>query len=146
MNLNNLKIGRRLALGFGALLALMGLLFGVALSQLFAAQKDGRAAQEYEHQAAIVAEWTSLTELNVTRTVAIAKSAGQPAVDAYFEPLMKSTSAKISELQKDLESLITSEAGKAQIAEIGPEAQGLPRGAHASSMSASRRPTRFAAG
>ena len=46
MNLNNLKIGQRLALGFGALLALMALMFGAAFMQLVSNADSGKAAEE----------------------------------------------------------------------------------------------------
>ncbi|MBP6025937.1 MAG: HAMP domain-containing protein [Piscinibacter sp.] len=119
MNLNNLKIGQRLALGFGALLALMALMFGAAFMQLVSNADSGKAAEEYDHRATAVAQWTAHTELNITRTLAIAKATGMPQVEAHFGPLMKETSAKISEIQKELETTITSEKGKALMAEVG---------------------------
>ena len=118
MSLNNLKIGKRLALGFGSLLALMGLLFATAFWQLLLNAQSTATAAEYERRAGIVAEWAGLTESNVIRTVAIAKSAGQPQVESFFAPQMKDTSAKISELQKELETVISSEKGKALLADV----------------------------
>jgi methyl-accepting chemotaxis protein len=118
MSLNNLKIGKRLALGFGSLLALMGLLFATAFWQLLLNAQSTDTAAEYERRAGIVAEWAGLTESNVIRTVAIAKSAGQPQVESFFAPQMKDTSAKISELQKELETVISSEKGKALLADV----------------------------
>ena len=50
---------------------------------------------------------------------AIAKATGMPQVEAHFGPLMKETSAKITELQKELETAVTSEKGKALMAEVG---------------------------
>ncbi|QTN24405.1 HAMP domain-containing protein [Rhizobacter sp. AJA081-3] len=118
MNLNNLKIGRRLALGFGALLALMAGMFAVAFWQLSLNTKHSLEAEEYDRRAALVGEWTGLTELNVTRTLAIAKAAGQPQVEQYFGPQMKETTAKISEIQKELEAIVVSEKGKALMATV----------------------------
>ncbi len=113
MNLNNLKIGQRLALGFGTLLTLMAMLFVFALWQLQTGMKAAAQADEYERRATVALEWSQLTELNFSRTVAVAKSAGMPQVEAYFAPLMKDTSARISELQKNLEASIDSDKGKA---------------------------------
>src|SRR5512145_466535 len=113
MSLNHLKIGKRLALGFGALLALMTLLFGVAMWQLATTASQLMKADEYDRRANVVREWRSLTELNISRAVAIAKSSGLSQLDEYYAPLMKDTSARISELQKNLEESITSEKGKA---------------------------------
>jgi len=119
MNLNNFKIGQRLALGFGALLALTAVMFAAAFTQLLANAEHSRTADEYSRRAGLAAQWTAYTELNVTRTLAIAKATGMPQVEAHFGPLMKETSAKISEIQKDLEASITSERGKALMAEVG---------------------------
>ena len=119
MSLNNLKIGKRLALGFGSLLALMALLFATAFWQLVLNAQSTSKATEYDRRAGLVTEWSALTESNIIRTVAIAKSAGMPQVEAYFAPQMKETSARISELQKELESVISSEKGKALLAEVG---------------------------
>ena len=118
MSLNNLKIGKRLALGFGSLLALMCLQFATAFWQLQLSAESTAKAAEYERRAGIVTEWAALTESNVIRTIAIAKSAGQPQVEAFFGPQMKDTSAKISELQKELETVISSEKGKALLADV----------------------------
>ncbi|MBK7529436.1 methyl-accepting chemotaxis protein [Piscinibacter sp.] len=118
MNLNNLKIGRRLALGFAALLALMAGMFAVSFWQLSLNTRHSLEAEEYDRRAALVSEWTGLTELNVTRALAIAKAAGQPQVEQHFAPQMKETSAKISEIQKELETIIVSEKGKALMATV----------------------------
>jgi methyl-accepting chemotaxis protein len=118
MNLNNLKIGTRLSIGFGAVLALLLLMVAVAYLQMV--QTD-RAMQEValnQQRAITVEEWQRKTHLNLTRTVAIAKAAGQTDVDAYFTPLIKETSQEISVLQKTVEASITSEAGRALMAAI----------------------------
>ena len=124
MNLNHLKIGRRLALGFGALLALMTLLFGVAMWQLAATSQQLVKADEYDRRANVVREWRSLTELNISRAVAIAKSAGLTQLEEYYAPLMKDTSARISELQKDLEQSIASDKGRALLAYVVDKRKG----------------------
>ena len=118
MNLNHLKIGKRLALGFGALLALMTTLFGVAMWQLAATAQQLTKSDEYDRRANIAREWRGLTELNVTRAVAIAKSSGLSQLEDYYAPLMKDTSARISELQKNLEESVTSDKGKALLADV----------------------------
>ncbi|MFT3666520.1 methyl-accepting chemotaxis protein [Piscinibacter sp.] len=119
MNLNNLKIGRRLALGFGALLALMVVISAVALAHLKTSREAGAYAVESGRRAVVTTQWTELTELNIARTVAIAKATGVPAVANHFAPQMKETSARISELQKDLEASIESEDGKRLLAAVG---------------------------
>ena len=70
MNLNNLKIGQRLAIGFGALLALMAVMFAAAFMQLLISARNSLEAETFDHRASLVARWTALTELNITRTLA----------------------------------------------------------------------------
>ena len=53
----------------------------------------------------------------MTRTLAIAKAGGQPAVEQFFAPQMKRTSVEISELQMTMQDLVTSTDGKALMAE-----------------------------
>jgi methyl-accepting chemotaxis protein len=119
MNLSQLRLGPRLALGFGAVLALVVAIVVVAWLRMSGAEADLERAEEFARRAAVMADWSSKTELNVARAMAIAKSAGQPEVEAYFVPLMKQTTEQISTLQKDLEAVIASEKGKALLATIG---------------------------
>ena len=118
MQLNNLKIGSRLAMGFGAVLALLLVMFGVAYQQMRATEAELNIASASQKRADAAYDWQSHTKLNLTRTLAIAKAAGQPDVEAYFTPLMKATSQEISRIQKDLEASITTEQGRAHMAEI----------------------------
>jgi len=118
MNLNNLKIGQRLALGFGAVLALMAALAAAAYLQLQTSGQHSLKAADYDHRVLVVAQWAGLTELNVARTLAVAKSGGHADVQAYFSPLMKETTERISTLQKELEAVIDDDEGKALLATV----------------------------
>ena len=104
MNLNNLKIGTRLSLGFGAVLALLLLMVGVSYFEMEQTSSAMSVAALSQDRASTVEQWRGKTQLNLTRTVAIAKAAGQPDVEAYFGPLMKATSQEISVLQKKMEA------------------------------------------
>ncbi|WP_298831741.1 methyl-accepting chemotaxis protein [uncultured Piscinibacter sp.] len=119
MNLNQLKLGARLSLGFGAVLALSVVMVAIAFFRLASISTELGLAQEFERRAGVMPEWMGKTDMNVIRALAIAKSTGLPAVEAHFAPQMKETSTQISALQKDLEPVITSERGKALLAEIG---------------------------
>ncbi|HEX6704753.1 MAG TPA: methyl-accepting chemotaxis protein [Albitalea sp.] len=119
MNLNNLKIGTRLLLGFGLVLALLLVSVGVSFVSLVRMQQDMSAATAYEEHANLADKWLQKTQLNVNRTIAIAKAAGQPDVEAYFAPLMKQTSAEITEIQKAFESSAADAQTKAMLAAIG---------------------------
>ena len=100
MKLDNLRIGTRLAAGFGAVLLLLAVSAVLSYTRLVQTQQELRNAGEMSRRAALVAEWARLTEVNLTRTVAIAK--GGSGIESYFAPLMVQTSARISEHQKAL--------------------------------------------
>ncbi|MEP7296163.1 MAG: methyl-accepting chemotaxis protein [Burkholderiales bacterium] len=112
MILNNLRIGPRLALGFGAVLALLLVIVSIAYLQFARTTTSLAELMVVEHRAAIARDWLGKTQLNVVRAIAIAKSAGQPDIEKHFAPQMKSTSVEIGELQKSLEAT-ASEQGQA---------------------------------
>jgi len=118
MNLNNLKIGTRLMLGFGLVLALLVLIVSTAFLRMVHAQSDMEAANEYGRRAALAERWVANTNLNISRTVAIAKAAGLPDVETYYRPFIKATSAEISEIQKQLEAVASGDQAKALMATI----------------------------
>jgi methyl-accepting chemotaxis protein len=121
MNLNNLKIGARLSLGFGAVLALLLVMVCVAYFQM---QQTGYSTDEAaadQARADNVDDWARKTQLNLTRTVAVAKAAGQTDVEAYFNPLIKETSQEISKLQKTIEDSIDTEEGRALLTKIAKQ-------------------------
>jgi len=118
MLLGSFKFGHRLALGFGAVLALVATIATVTCLHLAAAARDASAAARQQDSAAKADRWSLLTTLNITRALAIAKSDIAPSVDESFTPLMKATSAEITDLQKDLATAITSTEGKSALADI----------------------------
>jgi methyl-accepting chemotaxis protein len=119
MTLNNLRIGPRLGIGFGAVLALVCVIVGIAWLHLVRTAEGLEALTRQEQRANMAHDWSSKTQLNVTRAVAIAKASGQPDIDNFFGPQIKRTSAEISELQKSLDAQIDSEQGKALMAAAG---------------------------
>ena len=118
MSLNNLKIGVRLGLGFGAVLALLLAMAGVAYVHMVQTAQSMEVLTTSEKRANTVDEWQRKTQLNLTRVVAIAKAASQPEVEAYFGPLVKETSKEISELQKTMEANTSTDTGRALMAAI----------------------------
>ncbi|WP_269148698.1 methyl-accepting chemotaxis protein [Hydrogenophaga crassostreae] len=115
----NLRIRYRLAVGFGAVLALLLGVVVMAVVRLDAAERAQAASIEMENRAAATLEWSSHTSLNVNRVLALAKSDNNPAVEAHFKPMIAQTSARISELQEYLQASIISEQGKTLLADIG---------------------------
>ena len=118
MSLNNLRIATRLGLGFSAVLVLLLFIVFFAWRQLQATANGLVTAVSSQEQAGLAQQWHGKTELNVARAVAIAKSSGQPELQAYFDPLVKQTSAEIGAIQKKLESLMTGTEGKTLMATV----------------------------
>ena len=118
MNFNNLRIGLRLGLGFGAVLTLMCVIVFVAYGRL---QLTGNGVTDLfrrQQSATLALEWASQTQQNVTRTLAIAKAAGMPEVEQFFGPQIKRTTAEISERQTKVVALVSSDEGKALLATV----------------------------
>ncbi len=119
MNLNHLRTGQRLALGFGGVLALTGALVATAHVNFNVALDDHASAVEYSRRAEMMTRWRAATELNIVRAVAIAKTPAHAGLAEQFKPMMAQTSSEISTLQKDLEASISSDEGKALLSRIG---------------------------
>ncbi|GAA6142271.1 methyl-accepting chemotaxis protein [Hydrogenophaga sp. 5NK40-0174] len=117
--IDNLKVGVRLGIGFGAVMAALLVVAVLALLGLQHAAADEREQIEVDRRAAMVSEWVMSTRLNATRMLAIGKSDNNPQVQSYFSPLIKETSARISELQTVLTEKITDPEGVAMLANIG---------------------------
>jgi methyl-accepting chemotaxis protein len=111
MNLNRIKIGPRLGLGFSAVLALLLMIVAVGYTRLVFMQGEMTIVRAASERVEKTNSWKGLTSLNVARTLAIAQSDGMAQVSDFFTPQMKKTSEAISVIQKDLEGTITTEEG-----------------------------------
>ena len=119
MQLNQLRLGKRLGLGFGVVLALLVAVAAVTTVRLEGLRSDNSAVLEMQRRAALAESWRADVHLNASRALAIAKSGGMKEVDAFFAPLMKDTSARISATQKELMDAVSSDKGKALLSAIG---------------------------
>ena len=79
--------------------------------------KAGAAQQEQQQKFELSLRWRGLTETNAARNAAAILSS-DPAVAAAMKPDIAATTQKISEIQKSLEALATSDAEKAAMATI----------------------------
>jgi methyl-accepting chemotaxis protein len=116
--LNNLKIGTRLALGFGLVLVLLLGIVVTVLVRMRSTEAGLAQANAYERRAMLAEQWVARTQLNAARTIAIAKAGGQDSIEAYYKPQIKATSAEISALQKELESGTVGAGTQALLARI----------------------------
>jgi methyl-accepting chemotaxis protein len=116
--LNSMMLARRLALGFCAVLALVVAIAALGLWSLNRMDTASTQIAQALGQAASAGRWQGLTQLNVSRTLALAKSGNGAELKAYMGPQMARTSAEITEVQKALEGSVTSDPAKARFADI----------------------------
>jgi methyl-accepting chemotaxis protein len=113
-----MKLARRLTLGFCGVLALVIWIALVGVQALGHAQSDNASTARAMQEVADADRWRGLTQLNISRTVALAKSGNASALKDWSAPLMKETSAEISAIQKQLEAAAVSTDAKAAFADI----------------------------
>jgi methyl-accepting chemotaxis protein len=118
MNLNDMKIGTRLAVAFGLIIALMFGLVGVNYQRMQLIDEDADRIVELQRRAALADSWRASTNLNANRDLAIAKSGGSAPVNEFFAPQIKATSAEIAQVQEELSTLVDSSVGKASLATV----------------------------
>ncbi|MBC7939823.1 MAG: HAMP domain-containing protein, partial [Chitinophagaceae bacterium] len=123
MRLNIMKIGPRLALAFGMMLALMVVLAAVMFQRLDHLNADNDRVLELQRRAAVADDWRGQVHLNASRALAVAKAASSPQVATFFAPQIAVTSDRISKLQKELTELVDSTEGKAALAAIAQNRQ-----------------------
>ncbi|HEV6967167.1 methyl-accepting chemotaxis protein [Roseateles sp.] len=117
--MQSLRIGTRLGLGFGLVLLLLALALGLSYRQIGSVGPHIDLLVELQHRQDMAQDWRTQTQLNVTRTDAVARAGGSGPVAEFFAPAIKTTSAKISELQDGLAKLEDTDRGKALLGEIG---------------------------
>ncbi len=117
MSFNNLKIGNRLAIGFAAVLLMMVVMTAVGFLRMAKTEEALSTSIEIAKRAKLADAWLAGQQLNVTRALAIAKSADHATLMDYFEPMVQATGAQIDDIQKTLEATIVSERGKALFAD-----------------------------
>ncbi|MFG6456481.1 methyl-accepting chemotaxis protein [Roseateles sp. BYS96W] len=118
MNMQSLRIGTRLAFGFGLVLLLLALAVGLSYRQMDAIGPRVDRLMQLQEQQDMAQDWRTQTQLNVTRTDAVARAGGTGPVAEFFAPAIKAGSAKITELQERLSKQADSDRGKALLEEI----------------------------
>ncbi len=118
MNLRQLKLGQRLALGFGSVMALAALIAVVGWAGLTSTMTDVEINNQYQERATQALRWEGMTLLNVNRTLAIAEAGGIEDVKRHFQPLIKETSGQISAMQMELEEGVSTPEERQHFKEI----------------------------
>ncbi len=118
MNLNSLKLGPRLGLGFALVLLLTMAISGLAWQRLEFAQDESAETTQRQERAALTDRWLLLTQLNITRATAIVRSGSAADLEENFLPLMQKTSEEISVIQKHLAAVIVSAESKLALATV----------------------------
>jgi methyl-accepting chemotaxis protein len=118
MKLSDLKLGMRLGLGFGAVLALTLLM--AAFSVVHVNRMLGASAEidARNRMRALAGEWAGATRLNLGRTTALAVAGNPEPLAVFLKPQMAETSARIDELKKQIEAALDTQADKALAATI----------------------------
>ncbi|MCC2956087.1 methyl-accepting chemotaxis protein [Massilia sp. IC2-477] len=110
--ISNIRIGRRLGLGFAVILA-MTLLIAIAgisrLNEVAASTRNMMAAPLTKER--LITDWYSLNFASIRRTAAIVKST-DPALGPYFKEDAAASVKKAAELLKQIEPLIVEGAEK----------------------------------
>jgi methyl-accepting chemotaxis protein len=121
VKLENLRLPMRLGLGFGLVLLLVVAMaaIGVLAVQRIDALNDGKAV--LDAQVARVGKWRAETELNLTRTLVLAKGGNSPALRELLGAPMKASTAHISELQQVISKGLDDAASRAMLTAVGAQ-------------------------
>ena len=116
--LNNMKIGQRLALGFGVVLALSMLIVALSILKLDAvADAAEQMLDQPIKKENMISDWSANIAVAVIRTSAIIKSSDTSLTD-FFAKNIEETNAKASAYLKEIEPLMTSPDEKATFAKM----------------------------
>ena len=118
MGLNNLKIGRRLALSFGLVLLITATIAGLGIWRLQTlGQAMDRLTREDSQRLQATSEWRQGIELNWMRTRAAILSPDAHHF-AELQKEMAETSKSVDQLRTTIEGLIRTEAGRQLVVNV----------------------------
>jgi methyl-accepting chemotaxis protein len=109
---NNMKIGKRLAMGFGLLLVLSIVITAIGLLQLHAVAKASREMMEVPlTKERLISDWSRYIAIAVVRTVAVSKSSDE-SLAIFFKAEAADSASASTELIKKIEPLLQSREEK----------------------------------
>jgi methyl-accepting chemotaxis protein len=113
--MKNMKIGTRLAAGFGLVLALMTLMTITGIGHMQTVAEATRdMMQQPLAKERMISDWYRLIHTSVRRTSAISKSS-DPSLGPFFAEETAASTAEVNGLQKKVEPLLESERGKSAV-------------------------------
>ena len=113
-----MRMGHKLWLAVVVIVVLLAAVVGFSGYRSAKVQAEAEAmAEDMTNRVQAAIRWSGLTETNAARTQALVVSS-DTAVEDEFKDVIAATSAQISEVQKSLESMALSGAGKAQMGKI----------------------------
>jgi methyl-accepting chemotaxis protein len=111
--LGNIKIGKRLGIGFGLLLLMTAVITAIGLMQLSAVADASRDMMEVPvAKERLISDWSKNIGIAVVRTIAVAKS-GDDALATFFKADAAESAKSSTELIKKIEPLLQSQEEKA---------------------------------
>ncbi|NYT37191.1 HAMP domain-containing protein [Allopusillimonas soli] len=118
MKFGNLRIGQRLALGFGMLLVLTLLIAALGVERLRSTSRDNEALREVPlAKERMISDWYRNLTNGINRTMAVARST-DPSLGPFFAPQTKAATEESAALLKRIEPLLVAETEKQLYATI----------------------------
>lgn len=113
MRLADFKIAKKLGTGFGVVLILMTVMAAIGVTLLTKLGNTTTSMLDNAiYQERLVTEWRNATELNGTRTLFVGEAAPTGMDLSAIESDIKRTSARISEIRKELDEMIKEPGAK----------------------------------
>lgn len=113
-----LHLRGRLTLAFAALLVFQLATAGLAWYGLNSVSVAGAQQSEMSAVRELAMEWSAQTRLNVQRALMLAKAGNPPELAVFADKSIKATSARISEIQQQLEKRLVSPEERDLLAEV----------------------------
>ena len=121
MNVNNIRIGKRLGAGFAVILGFAVVIGAIGIWRLEAVATATRAMmREPLAKERMISDWYDKVDVGIRRTMAIAKSS-DPSLGPYFQDENVAAVRDSSALQKQIDALVSGDAERGLFNRIGEQ-------------------------
>ena len=110
--MRNLKIGTRLALGFGLIIILLLIMSGIGAWRMIDSQQANDNLEERQTANSLILQWARQVEVNANQALAAANLTN-PDVLAVFKKGMDASDKQAADIRSKIEAMITSPEAKA---------------------------------